>query len=92
VSICDVKVADGLFFSSHCAMTSPKVMIHPVLFAAIVVFSFVFVIPDIYLLAFKWYNCANGQLNCFLQFASATHLILLSGLCRTDVRCCFNVP
>jgi hypothetical protein len=90
--ICDVEVVDGLSSSSHCAVTPPEVIIRPVLFAIIAAFSFVFVIADIYLLASKWYNCADGQLNCFLHFASAIHLILLSGLYHTDVRCCSSAP
>jgi hypothetical protein len=51
--ICDVEVVDGLSSSSHCAVTPPDVMIRPVLFAVIAVFSFVFVIPDIHLPASK---------------------------------------
>jgi hypothetical protein len=64
----------------------------PVSFAAIAAFSFVFVIPDTHLPVSKCCNCADGQLNCFLHSASATHLMSLSGLCRTDIRCCPSAP
>lgn len=89
--ICDVEVADRLSSSSHCAVTPPDVIICPVSCAAIA-FSFVFVIPDTHLPVSKCCNCADRQLNCFLHSVSAPHLMSLSGLCRTDVRCCPSAP
>ncbi len=86
--ICDVEAVDGWSSSSDCTATPPDVIIRPVSFAAIAAFSFVLVIPDTHLPVSKCCNCADGQLNCFLHLASATHLMSLSGLCRTDVRCC----
>ena len=86
------EVTDELSSSSHCAVAPPDVMIRPVSFAVIAVFSFVFVIPDTHLPVSKCCNCVDGQLNCFLHSASATHLMSLSGLCRTDVRCCPSAP
>ena len=90
--IWDVEVADGLSSSNHCAVTPPDVMICPVSFAAMAAFSFVFVIPDTHLPASRCCNCADGQLNRFLHFTSATHLMSLSGLCRTDARCRPSAP
>lgn len=87
-----IEVADGLSSSSHCAVTPPNVIIRPVSFAAIAAFSFVFVIPDTHPPVPGCCNCADGQLNCFLHFASATHLMSLSGLCRTGDRCRPSAP
>ncbi len=87
--ICDVEVVDGWSSSSsNCPATPPDVIIRPVSFAAIAAFSCALVIPDTHLPVSKCCNCADGQLNRFLHSASATHLMSLSGLCRTDVRCC----
>jgi hypothetical protein len=90
--VCGVEVADGLSSSSHCAVTPPDVMIPPISFAAIAAFSSIFPIPDTHFPLSKCCNCADGQLNRFSHSASAIHLISLSGLCRTDVRCRPSAP
>lgn len=87
-----IKVmTDKLFSSSYYVVNFFDIIIRPISFAVIAVFSFVFVIPNTQLPVSKCCNCVNGQLNCFLHTASTAHLILLSGLCYTNVKCCSSI-